>query len=403
MTRAVVPVLAAILAVTLVVPAAAQVAMPDPAQMSGLPLPAPELPDATVTVRLVRERMGNNVPGHEVTLITPDGRASAVTDAEGRAQFTAVPAGARVTAEATIDGETLRSQEFPVPARGGVRVALVAGVAKAAAATAAARAEAAAAPARPGAVVFGPDTRVILEFQDDLPTVFYLFNVVNNARTPVDTGKPLVLDLPPDAAGASLVAGPATLARMEDRRLTLTGPFPPGSTGFQVAYRLPIAETIRLEAGLAGAGRGPAGRRREGRRADAVVAAADRDARGRVERPDLRHGHGRPARRGPAVRAGSSRACRRRRHGRAMPRSALPACSHSGRRGPSGRGALTRMRAATRWCAERERLLGAIAAIDAERRARGAADPRASAKRERLVAAAEQVYAELDRLPGGAT
>ena len=52
--------------------------------------------------------------------------------------------------------------------------------------------------------------------------------------------------------------------------------------------------------------------------------------------------------------------------------------------------------------AERERLLGAIAAIDAERRARGAADPRASAKRERLVAAAEQVYAELDRLPGGA-
>ena len=50
--------------------------------------------------------------------------------------------------------------------------------------------------------------------------------------------------------------------------------------------------------------------------------------------------------------------------------------------------------------AERERLLGAIAAIDAERRARGAADPRASAKRDRLVAAAEQVYAELDRLPG---
>ena len=276
--------------------------MPDPAQMSGVPLPAPELPDATVTVRLVRERMGNNVPGHEVTLITPDGRASAVTDAEGRAQFTAVPAGARVTAEATIDGETLRSQEFPVPASGGVRVALVAGVAKAAAATAAARAEAAAAPARPGAVVFGPDTRVILEFQDDLPTVFYLFNVVNNARTPVDTGKPLILDLPPDAAGASLVAGPATMARMEDRRLTLTGPFPPGSTAFQVAYRLPLAETIRLEQAW------PAP-------VEGMLVAAEKvggltlsspqltaTPRGRVERPDLRHGHGRPARRGPAVR-----------------------------------------------------------------------------------------------------
>ena len=57
--------------------------------------------------------------------------------------------------------------------------------------------------------MFGPDTRMILEFQDDQPTVFYLFSVVNNARTPVDTGKPLVLDLPADAAGASLVAGPA--------------------------------------------------------------------------------------------------------------------------------------------------------------------------------------------------
>ena len=27
-----------------------------------------------VTVRVVRERMGNNVPGQEVTLVTPDGR-----------------------------------------------------------------------------------------------------------------------------------------------------------------------------------------------------------------------------------------------------------------------------------------------------------------------------------------
>ena len=53
--------------------------------------------------------------------------------------------------------------------------------------------------------------------------------------------------------------------------------------------------------------------------------------------------------------------------------------------------------------AERERLLGAIAAIDAEQRARGTADPRAAAKRDRLLAAAEQVYAELDALPGAGT
>ena len=38
-------------------PASAQVDMPDPSAMAGLPLPAPELPARTVSVRVVRERM----------------------------------------------------------------------------------------------------------------------------------------------------------------------------------------------------------------------------------------------------------------------------------------------------------------------------------------------------------
>ena len=42
--------------------------MPDPSAIAGTPLPAPELPDRAVTVRVVRERMGNNVPGQTVTL-----------------------------------------------------------------------------------------------------------------------------------------------------------------------------------------------------------------------------------------------------------------------------------------------------------------------------------------------
>ena len=72
----------------LAVPVMAQVAMPDASQMSGVPLPAPELPNAVVSVRVVRERMGNNVSGQTVTL-TGDGQTkSAITDAQGRAQFT---------------------------------------------------------------------------------------------------------------------------------------------------------------------------------------------------------------------------------------------------------------------------------------------------------------------------
>src|SRR6187402_1385304 len=49
-------------------PALAQVAMPDASAIAGTPLPAPELPDATVTVRVMRERMGNNIAGQPVTL-----------------------------------------------------------------------------------------------------------------------------------------------------------------------------------------------------------------------------------------------------------------------------------------------------------------------------------------------
>lgn len=382
------------------VAAAAQVAMPDATQMSGVPLPGPELPDAAITVRVVRERMGNNLPGQEVTLVTPDGRVSGVTDDQGRAQFLAVAAGTEVTAEVTVDGETLRSQPFTVPAKGGVRIALVAGAARAAAADSAARDAAAKAPAVPGTVVFGADTRVILEFQDDLPTVFYLFSVVNNARTPVDTGRPLVLDLPAAAEGASLVSGPASIAAMQDRRLTLTGPFPPGATAFQVAYRLPLTATMRIEQAWPAAVEG-------------VLVAAEKAGGLTLSSPQLtatRDGesNGEVFVMGTAGRLAEGQTLTLDFSGVPAPPTwprtvalAAVAAMVGWAAWAIWRGAPDADAARAALIGERDRLLGAIAAIDAERRARGGDDPRAAAKRERLVAAAEQVYAELDRLPGG--
>ncbi len=165
--------------------------MPDPSQMAGRPLPAPELPVGTVSVRVVRERMGNNVANQSVTL-NADGRTlTATTDAQGRAQFADVPPGTTIAVEAIVDGETLRSQSFPVPSTSGVRVALIAGLEAAAARERAAREEAAKQPARRGVVVFGGESRVILEFQDDNLQVFYLLDIVNNARTPIDIGEPM--------------------------------------------------------------------------------------------------------------------------------------------------------------------------------------------------------------------
>ena len=215
--------------------------MPDPSAIAGTPLPAPELPDATVTVRVVRERMGNNIAGQTVTLRVGGAPRTATTDAQGRAQFDGLTAGTPVQASTTVDGETLTSKEFPVPAKGGVRVALIAGIQKAAAAEQAAAAAGAREPARPGVVEFGPESRVILEFQDDNLTLFYLLEVVNNARTPIDIGGPLILELPTGASGAVMLEGSSPQASVLSARVTITGPFPPGKLTAQVGFSLPYA------------------------------------------------------------------------------------------------------------------------------------------------------------------
>jgi len=126
-----------------------------------------------------------------------------------------------------------------VPAESGVRVALVAGIAAAAAREKAAAEEGARQPARQGVVVFGGETRIILEFQDDNLQVFYLLDIVNSARTPIDPGGPLMIDLPQVAAGAGTMQGSSSLASLQGNRLRINGPFPPGTTQVQVGFRVP--------------------------------------------------------------------------------------------------------------------------------------------------------------------
>jgi hypothetical protein len=211
--------------------------VPDLLQMAGRPLPAPELQAGVVSVRVVREQMGNNVPNHPVTLKAGSRSLTATTDAQGRAAFGDVPPGTQVIVETVVDGETLRSQEFAVPASGGVRVALIAGLEAAAAQERAAREQAAQRPAVQGTVVFGGESRVILEFQDDNLQVFYLLDIVNTAPTPIDIGEPMVVVLPEGVSGAGALDGSSPLATVQGDRVRIGGPFPPGSTGVQVGYR----------------------------------------------------------------------------------------------------------------------------------------------------------------------
>ena len=113
-------------------PALAQVQMPDPSMIHGKALPAGDLQTGTITVRVVREAIGNNVIGQVVRLTIGDTTKTATTDEQGRAEFKGLPAGGQGKAEAVVDGETLTSDPIVIPGSGGLRVILVAGLAKAA-------------------------------------------------------------------------------------------------------------------------------------------------------------------------------------------------------------------------------------------------------------------------------
>jgi hypothetical protein len=228
--------------------AAAQINMPDPSVINGKAIPAGELTTGTVTVRVVREAIGNNVVGQQVTLTINGETKKATTDEQGRAEFKGLSAGSNARAEADVKGEKLQSDPFVVPSAGGLRVILVAGLADATARKQKEEAEAAAAPPVKGQVVLGGNSRIIFEFPDDLMRVYYMLEIVNNARARVDIGGPLIIDLPQGAAGASPLEGSSPQATVADSRVTITGPFASGVTTVQVGFQMPFnSSSITLE------------------------------------------------------------------------------------------------------------------------------------------------------------
>jgi hypothetical protein len=214
--------------------------------MHGRALPAPELAAGTVTVRVMREAIGNNVPGQQVRLTVGSETRTATTDEQGRAEFNGLPAGQEARAEATVDGEAMTSQPFRVPASGGVRVALVAGIERAAERRRQEEAAAAAAPPTKGTVVIGGDSRIVMEFSNDSLFAFYILEIVNNARTRVDIGGPLVIDLPESIAGATLREGTSPTASINGSRVTVQGPFASGVTPVQVQYAVRYGSPERV-------------------------------------------------------------------------------------------------------------------------------------------------------------
>lgn len=216
--------------------------MPDAKQMSGVPLPAGDVPVGTVTVRVVRGSMANPLTGESVELVGGLSPVTIKTNDAGRAEFSGLKPGMRVKAVATVKGERLESQEIEVPAAGGVRVALVATDPEAAK-----RAEEdrklAQMPAQPGIVVLGDQSRFVFEMGDEGLNVFNIIEILNTARTPVQPQAPVVFDLPDVAQSPGILDGSTPQAVLAGKRLTVNGPFAPGTTVLQFAYTVPFGSS----------------------------------------------------------------------------------------------------------------------------------------------------------------
>jgi len=211
---------------------------PPATMMSGVPLPDPQLPVGTLTIRVVRGALTNNLPNQKVELTVSGERREATTDAAGRAEFRALGPGDRVQAFTIVDGARVESQVIAMPAQGGVRVMLVAPDAGSAAQEAE-DAKLRSAPAQPGVVVFGGESRFIVERGDEALNVFYVLDISNTARTPIATTAPLIFDLPSGAQGVTLLEGSTPQATVSGSRVTVTSPFAPGNTPLHIAYELP--------------------------------------------------------------------------------------------------------------------------------------------------------------------
>jgi hypothetical protein len=208
--------------------------MPDPKEMSGIPRPVDDLPNGAISVRLIRGQLSNNIAGHPVELHVGSKVITVKTDDSGRAQFEDLTPGATVKASADVDGEHLESREFPAPSRGGIRLMLVA--------TDPAKKAAPNAPAQTGPVVIGDQSRFVMQPREEAVEVFYLLNITNNQRAPVNPPTPFALDMPAGAIGTAIMDGSSPQASVKGLRVTVQGPFAPGQTLVQVAFELPAQD-----------------------------------------------------------------------------------------------------------------------------------------------------------------
>jgi hypothetical protein len=394
-TRRLVPaaVVASIVAFADLVSAQGGFQMPDMKSMSGIPRPVDDLPAGSISVRLIRGSLSNNITGHPVELQIGGKVETVKTDAAGRAQFDRIPAGSTVKATADVDGEHLESQEFPAPSSGGIRLMLVATDKNAAPAT-----QPDAAPVS-GQVVISNQSRIVMEPADEAVNVFYLIDIENTARVPVNPTVPFAFDLPKEAVGSGIMEGSTSQAVLNGRRVTVRGPFAPGHTFLQVGMSIPSANgAIEISQTF------PAN-------TQSLAVVAQKAGNAMLSSPQITNQREMPAdgqtfiaATGGAINAGQliSLTLSGLPHHSSGPRTiALLLAMAIGLVGAIAAGkpaAVERGGAAERkrLVARREKLLNELARLEVDRREGRADERRSMSRREELVALLEQVYGALD-------
>ncbi|MGE3841316.1 MAG: hypothetical protein AB7I50_06990 [Vicinamibacterales bacterium] len=214
----------------------------DVSQMSGVPLPSGDLPGGTLTVRVVRGDMTNNVANQSVELHGAGPVQTVNTGADGRATFNEVPQNASLHVVSVLDGRRLESQNFSMPAQGGLRMMLVGAAASGGASEgsgAVAPATAPSAPATAGTVAFNGQSRFVVEVGEETVDFYALLDIANTTGAPLQTEKPLVIEAAPGAGDITVLEGSSPLGKAEGRQFVVTPPFPPGTTSIRFAYQLP--------------------------------------------------------------------------------------------------------------------------------------------------------------------
>jgi hypothetical protein len=200
--------------------------------MAGIPRPVDDLPNGSVSVRVIRGSFANNLPNQPVQLHAGADILTVNTDAEGRAQFDNLTPGAALRAVAIVDGERLESEPFSAPAQGGIRLVLLAS------GDPGAPSGAGSAAAVPGSVSIGGQSRIIIQPGDGTVTLYYLLEIVNPAPAPVNPTTPFTFDMPAGTTRTEIMQGSSVPATVSGSRVQANGPFPPGTTLLNVGSEI---------------------------------------------------------------------------------------------------------------------------------------------------------------------